>query len=144
MIERNSLSVDDYIYIYMCVCVCACVGDINKEPLHKGSIHSTCYYDYYINLSNYKLTEYQKEFLNLAPNCHLYNKYNQYVKKKKAEIEVFYENNEKLQKQNQIKTHPGIKHILKTEAIKNQKITTILNNNLKSIIKQSQNHFDIC
>ena len=35
------------------------------------------------------------------------------------QIEILYENIEKLQKQNQIKTHPGIKDILKVEAIKN-------------------------
>ena len=38
---------------------------------------------YYIYLSNYKLTEYQKEFLDLGPNCHLYNEYNQLFKKQK-------------------------------------------------------------
>ena len=79
------------------------------NSLYKGSI-LLLENNYYINLSNYKLTEHQKEFLNLGLNCHLYNKCNQF--------EILHENIEKLQKQNQIKTHPAIKDILKAEAIK--------------------------
>ena len=96
------------------------------NSLYKGSILLPENNDYYIILFRYKLTEHQKEFVNLGLNCHLYNKYNQFVKENKAEIEILYENIEKLQKQTRLKLIQELKiylnlELLKTDMTKNKK-----------------------
>ena len=58
--------------------------------LYKGHLLITNNIDKYINLSDCNLTQQQKDFLNLGPNCHLFQGYTSI--NKNTEIEILYQN----------------------------------------------------
>ena len=126
--------------------------DIHKQRiqkklnhLYKGTVHLPNFNDNFLNLSDYTLTKYQIDFLNLGPNCHLFNKY-KHINKKSA-IELLYQDIVELKQKKIIKTHPEINDLLKAESIINRqnshKNNTLLNHNLKEAANQLRTHPDI-
>ena len=111
--------------------------------LYNGNILLPNYQDNYINLSEHILTNDQKEFLNLGPNCHLQSHFDPL--KKKTEIEMLYRAVSKLQTQEIITVDPNLKDLLKAEGLKNRspKHKSILTKELKAAAKELKNNPDI-
>ncbi|XP_076037506.1 uncharacterized protein LOC143022964 [Oratosquilla oratoria] len=76
------------------------------------------YTDGFVNLSNYQLSENQKEFLNLGLKC---NYMPQFKKAEKtAELELLYRNLCNLRKEGKIQLNPDVKEQLQAESIKHR------------------------
>ena len=91
-----------------------------------------------------KIIPYQKEFLNLRLNCYLYNLYNHL--NKRTEIELLFQNIQKLQAHEKISTLPKLFHLLKAKGIKNRfykNNKSMLTKELKVTRKQLRNHPNI-
>ena len=99
----------------------------------------------YINPSDCHLTPQQNDFLNLGPNCHLFQWYTSI--NKNTEIEILYQNILKLQDKKVIFIKPEFHDLLKTEAIKNRcnkkKQPTLLTHQLKMAAKELRSHPNI-
>ena len=72
--------------------------------------------DGYVNLSNYDLTEEQKELLNLGINYQFSSKFN--TEEKKAELELLYQDICNLERREKISVNPDIKPQLLAESTK--------------------------
>ena len=86
--------------------------------LYKGHLLIPNNIDKFINLSDCNLTPQQKDFLNLGPNCHLFQGYTSI--NKNTEIEILYQNILKLRDNKVISIRPEFCDLLKAEAIKNR------------------------
>ena len=112
--------------------------------LFKGHLLIPNNIDKFINLSDCNLTPQQKDFLNLRPNCHLFQGYTSI--NKKTEIEILYQNILKLRDNKVISVKPEFRDLLKAEAIKNRynkKQPTLLTHQLKTAAKELRNHPNI-
>ena len=112
--------------------------------LYKGHLLIPNNIDKFINLSDCNLTPQQKDFLNLGPNCHLFQGYTSI--NKNTEIEILYQNILKLRDNKVISVKPEFRDLLKAEAIKNRynkKQPTLLTHQLKSAAKELRNHPNI-
>ena len=76
----------------------------------------------FINLSSLELTADQKEVLNLGINFHLPSKFS--PQKKKAELEVLFQDALKLRAKNKIEIHPDFQDLLIAESTKNRSRTS--------------------
>ena len=74
--------------------------------------------DGFINLSNYELTQDQKDFLNLGLGCRIYPKWNQ--QDKKAELELLYQQICHYHKAGKIEVNPNIQEQLSAESTKHR------------------------
>ena len=102
--------------------------------------------DKFLNLSDHQLTQPQKDFLNLGSTCYLFNGFNHV--QKQTENETLYQNILKLQEQNQVKTKPQLRNLLKAKATKNRSnykhiYSPILTRQLKNVAEQLHKHPDI-
>ena len=89
-------------------------------------------------------TPQQKDFLNLGPNCHLFQRYTSI--NKNTEIEILYQNILKLRDNKVISISPEFRDLLKAEAVKNRynkKQPTLLTHQLKTAAKELRNHPNI-
>ena len=114
--------------------------------LYNGSIPLPDNDDSFLNLSDYKLTQPQNDFLKLGPTSHLFKGFNHV--QKLTDFEILYQNILKLQKQNQVKTKPQLRDLLKAEATKNRsknkhKYSTVLTWQQKNAAEQLHKHPDI-
>ena len=111
---------------------------------YKGHLLIPNNIDKFINLSDWNLTPQQKDFLNLGPNCHLFQGYTSI--NKNTEIEISYQNISKLRDNKVISVKPEFRYLLKAEAIKNRynkKQPTLLTHQLKTAAKELRNHPNI-
>ena len=90
--------------------------------VYKGHLFIPNNIDKYINLSDCNLTQQQKDFLILGPNCHLFQGYARI--NKNTEIEIFYQNILKLWDNKVIPVRPEFRDLLKAEAIEIDTIKT--------------------
>ena len=97
----------------------------------------------FINLSNYKLTPDETQFLNLGLNCHLQPKYDKVHKQ--VELEVLYQNLLQLEKKGTISVKPELADQLRSEGTKhrNTKFKSLLTPALKNAAKNLKNNSDI-
>ena len=97
----------------------------------------------FINLSNYKLTPDEMQFLNLGLNCHLQPKYDKVHKQ--VELEVLYQNLLQLEKKGTISVKPELADQLRSEGTKhrNTKFKSLLTPALKNAAKNLKNNIDI-
>ena len=72
----------------------------------------------YVNLSSVKLTEQQKELMNLGFNRHLQGNYDKLAKK--AELEELYQNIQKLKKDDKVEVNADLKEQLLCESTKHR------------------------
>ena len=111
--------------------------------LYKGNIILPNLKDNYVNLSKLNLTNDQKEFLNLGPNCHLKTRFDPV--NKKTEIEMLFQSISKLQTEGKITVDPNLRDLLKAEGLKNRstKCNSILTKELKLAAKELKNNPEI-
>ena len=97
----------------------------------------------FINLSNYKLTPDETQFLNLGLNCHLQPKYDKVHKQ--VELEVLYQNLLQLEKKGTISVKPELADQLRSEGTKhhNTKFKSLLTPALKNAAKNLKNNSNI-
>ena len=97
----------------------------------------------FINLSNYKLTPDEIQFLNLGLNCHLQPKYDKVHKQ--VELEVLYQNLLQLEKRGTILVKPELADQLRSEGTKhrNTKFKSLLTPALKNAAKKLKNNSEI-
>ena len=95
--------------------------------------------DNFINLSDYDLTDDEREFLNLGLNCHLEPKYSKLHKK--VEIEVLYQNLLDLESRNTIIVSPKLAVQLRCESTKHRykKRESLLSPSLKTAANNLKN-----
>ena len=72
--------------------------------------------DQYVNLSKHRLTEPEKELLNLGLNCHVSSKFDRYIKA--TEMEILYDSILKLETDRKITMSAGFRDQLRGEATK--------------------------
>ena len=81
----------------------------------------------FLNLSNYQLSPIEEEFLNLGLNFHIQSKYNKLHKH--VQMELLYQNLEKLEKDQKIDMNPRMKELMSAEATKHRNEKTPKYNN---------------
>ena len=88
--------------------------------------------DGYVNLSNTELTQDQKQVLNLGLNCHIQTKFNSI--EKQADLELLYQDIQKLEKDKKVVVDEQLKEQLLAEATKARGSTKsrLLSDDLKS------------
>ena len=102
--------------------------------------------DKFLNLSDHELTQPQKDFLNLGTTRYLFNGFKHV--QKQTEVEVLYQDILKPQEQNQAKTKPQLRKLLKAEATKNRSnnkdnYSSILTRQIQNVAEHSHKHPDI-
>ena len=90
---------------------------LNKlNRLYKGTLKLPESLDQYVNLSKHRLTEPEKELLNLGLNCHVSSKFDRYFKA--TEMEILYDSILKLETDRKITVSAGFRDQLRGEATK--------------------------
>ena len=114
---------------------------LNK--LYRGRVNIPEDKDGYVNLSNYILTDEEKEVLDLGLNCHLQPRYDKL--NKKIEIELLYQSLLKLQEDNKVTIDPNLQEHLRAESTKhrNRNKSTLLSAPLKNAAKSLKENKDI-
>ena len=74
----------------------------------------------FLNLSNYQLAPLEEEFLNLGLNFHIQSKYSKLHKQ--VQMELLYQNLEKLEKDQKIELNPRLKELMSAEASKHRNV----------------------
>ena len=100
--------------------------------------------DCFMNLSDYELTEDEKQFLNLGLNCHLEPKYDKLHKK--VELEVLYQNLLNLQTRDIITINPKLADHLRCESTKHRYVkrkALLLTTKLKNAANNLKRNEDI-
>ena len=86
--------------------------------LYKGQFFLKNEVNYFVNLSDHKVTPSEKEFLNLGLNYHLQPKYDKLHKQ--TELEVLYSNLIDLEREKKITVNPRIVDLLSAESTKHR------------------------
>lgn len=98
-----------------------------------------------MNLSSHKLTDDQKGFLNLGPNCYLQPKFDLFTKK--SEIEILHQSLSQLKVHRDIAVHTDMRDDLKAEGLRNcsshNNYNNILTTKLKITAKEIKNNPNI-
>ena len=99
--------------------------------------------DCYINLSKYKLTTEEKDFLNLGLNCHIKSKVDK--QRKKLELELLYQDLLKLKDDKIVEVNPNINDQLKAEGGKQRGSgkSTLLTSKMRETAKSLRTNNDI-
>ena len=98
----------------------------HSKHSENGKLFLKCDNDHFINLSQYTLTEVEKQFLNLGLNFHVLNKYSTITKE--VELEILYSKLLDLENKNKINIEPRLNQLLAAESHKHRNPRT--NNNV--------------
>lgn len=120
---------------------CRTVKKLNN--LYRGQIYLKNDVDGFVNLSDYNLTELEKEFLNLGMNYHIQPKYDKLHKA--TEIELLYNKKTELEKSNSISLNADIVNQLATESGKhrNPKYVSSIRPELRAAAKGLKQNDDL-
>ena len=117
---------------------------LNGEPsTNNRNLFMKVAKDSFVNLSNHVLDDSETEFLNLGINCHIQPKYDKL--QKQCDLEILYQNLQKLETKNEITIKPEIVEQLKCESTKhrNTKHNSILTKPLLNAAKSLKNNENI-
>ena len=111
--------------------------------LYRGSFLLPENLDQFVNLTDYILTETERELLNLGLNCHISSKFDKYIKE--MELEVLYESLLKMEKDKKLLLLPSLRDQLRAEASKKRADgrSSLLTPQLRDAAQSLKNNNDI-